>query len=55
MFVVRLTAQRWLYQEAEIVSPVAQYAVWVLFPAVFIWFSTGFTHLVGPTAIGESS
>lgn len=30
-----------------------QFTAWVLFPAVFVCFSTGFTHLVGPTATGE--
>lgn len=46
------TAHRWVYREAS-PSVVGQYFIWIFFPIVLICFSTGFTHIVGPTAIGS--
>lgn len=45
-------AHRWAYREVDS-SIVSQYFVWIVFPIVFICFSAGFTHIVGPTAIGS--
>ncbi|XP_075258339.1 chloride channel protein ClC-Kb-like [Convolutriloba macropyga] len=48
------------FQEAHIIvyyevkgSVGAQYAVWVLYPLIFITFATGFVHLVEPNAVGS--
>ncbi|XP_070561074.1 chloride channel protein 2-like isoform X2 [Ptychodera flava] len=46
------TAHVWFYYELQ-GQPILQYLAWVSFPIVFIMFSTGFTHLVGPNAIGS--
>ena len=45
------TAHTWLYEELSYSIPL-QYLAWVCFPLVFICFSTGFVHVVGPNAIG---
>ncbi|XP_077868666.1 chloride channel protein 2-like [Saccoglossus kowalevskii] len=45
-------AHVWFFYELE-GNPFPQYLAWVSFPIVFIMFSTGFTHLVGPNAIGS--
>ncbi|XP_064642186.1 chloride channel protein 2-like isoform X2 [Lineus longissimus] len=45
-------AHIWLYRELEL-SAVLQYFAWVIFPVVFVIFSTGFVHLVAPNAIGS--
>ena len=46
------TAYKWMYEELAF-SPPLQYIAWVIFPLVFINFSTGFVHIVGPNAIGK--
>ncbi len=48
------TAYRWMYEELAF-SPALQFLSWVIFPLVFINFSTGFVHIVGPNAIGKHS
>ncbi len=50
-FVHSFAAYRWLYEELAF-SPALQYLAWIMFPLVFICFSTGFVHIVGPNAIG---
>ncbi|XP_077998012.1 chloride channel protein 2-like [Glandiceps talaboti] len=46
------TAHVWLFYELD-GRPILQFFAWVAFPIIFIMFSTGFTHLVGPNAIGS--
>ncbi|KAL3862118.1 hypothetical protein ACJMK2_008110 [Sinanodonta woodiana] len=45
-------AKYWLYEELSF-SVSLQYMTWVLYSVLFILFSTGFTHLVSPQAIGS--
>ncbi len=49
-----ILAYSWAYAELEF-SVALQYVIWVIFPLVFICFSTGFVHLVGPNAIGKQN
>ena len=42
-----------MYRECLQLSVFVQYVVWVSFPVVFICFSAGFVHMVGPTATGQ--
>lgn len=44
--------RKWMY-EATAFSVPCQYVTWILFPISLVAFSTGFTHLVGPHAIGS--
>ena len=46
-------AHDWLYEVLAHKSPTLQYVVWILFTVVFVLFSTGFTHIVSPNAIGS--
>ncbi|ELU02185.1 hypothetical protein CAPTEDRAFT_218810 [Capitella teleta] len=46
------TARQWMFEELEF-SVAAQFITWILFPFVFICFSTGFVHIVGSNAIGS--
>ena len=46
-------AHDWLYEVLAHKSPALQYVIWILFTCVFVLFSTGFTHIVSPNAIGS--
>lgn len=45
-------ARLWLYKDLA-THPALQYLAWVSFPTVLILFSSGFTHIVAPQAIGS--
>lgn len=44
--------RKWMYEATSFSVP-CQYFMWILFPMALVAFSTGFTHLVGPHAIGS--
>lgn len=44
--------RKWMYDATAFSIP-CQYMMWILFPMALVAFSTGFTHLVGPNAVGS--
>ena len=49
--VIHLIIARYMYEEVAF-NKGLQFFVWIVFPTIMVCFSVGFTHIVGPNAIG---
>lgn len=49
------SARGWLYKDLNLDNIAAEYFAWICLPVTLILFAAGWTHLIGPQAVGMAS